>query len=121
MAEDLDARHDGGLKTLELRGYGNVLQDAVDAVANSKLVLERLQMNVRRAQFNRVAQHLVHEPNDGGFVFRRRVEVRVVAAIVNPLESLFFIERADRVRANAETLLHFPLNGFGGSEDRFEV
>ena len=121
MAQDFDARHDGRLETLELCGHGNVLQHAVNAVTDAKLVLERFEMNVRRAQLDGVLQNLVDEADDRGFVLLGFVEIGVLGIIVNDLESLFLVERANRVRADAEALFDFALNGFAGGQHRFEV
>ena len=37
------------------------------------------------------------------------------------LETFFLVERADGVRADAEALFHFALDGFAGGEDGLEV
>ena len=89
VAQNFDARNDGRLKALELRGHGNVLQLAVNAVADAEFVLERFEMDVRRAQFDGVLQNLVDEADDGRLVFRGLVEVGVLGVFVNDLESLF--------------------------------
>jgi hypothetical protein len=121
MAQNFDARHDGRLEALELRGHGHVLQHAVNAVADAELVLERFEMNVRRAQLDGVLQNLVDEADDRGFVLGGLVEVGVLGIIVNDLESFFLVERADRVRADAEALFDFALDGFAGGQHRLEV
>ena len=121
MAQNLDARNDGRLKALQLRRHRNVLQHAVNAVADAKFIFERFEVNVRRAQFDGVLQHLVDEADDGGFVFRGRVEVGVLGVFVNDFKAFFLVERADGVGADAEALFHFALDGFAGGEHRLEV
>ena len=67
---------------MRLRGaHRHILQDAVNAVTDAKFILERLQMNVRRAQLDGVLEHLVDEANDGRLVLRA-VEVRVLIEIL---------------------------------------
>ena len=121
VAENLDARNDGRLKALDLRRHRHVLQHAVNAVADAEFVLERFEVNVRGAQLDGVAQHLVDEADDRG-VFRRAVEVGVlVAVLVHDLERRLLVQRVDGVRADAEALLHLALDGFAGREHGLEA
>ena len=41
-------------------------------------------------------------------------------AFVHDLKRRFFIQRVDRVGADAEPFFHLPLDGFGGGEDGLE-
>src|SRR5208282_3852458 len=121
MTQNFDARNDSGLKTFQLRGNGNLLQLAVNAVADTEFVLERFEMDVRRAQINGVLQNLVDEADDGRLVLGGFIQIGVLGIFVNDLKSLFLVERADGVRADAEALFDFALDRFTGSEDGFEV
>ena len=58
MAQNLDARNDGRLESLDLRRHRYFLQDAVNPVTDAELLLERLQVDVRGAQLDRVASKL---------------------------------------------------------------
>ena len=121
MAENLDAGNDGRLKPLELGRDRYFLEHAIDTVANTKLVFERFEMNVRRPQFDGVAQHLVDETDDG-CVFRRGVQIGVFlgAVLADDLQGRFLFQRADGVRAHAQSFLHFPLDRFAGGKDGLE-
>jgi hypothetical protein len=99
-----------GWKRFQLRGHGNFLQFAVNAVADAKFVLERFEVDVRGAQLNRVLQNLVDEADDGRLVFGGFIEVGVLGVFINDLEAFFLVERADGVRADAETLFDFALD-----------
>ena len=76
-------------------------------------------MNVRGAQLNGVLQHLVDEPYDRR-VFGGAVQIRVFLVFVNDLKRRFFVQRVDRVRADAESFLHLAFDGLGGSENGLE-
>ena len=78
-----------GWKRFSCAGTGTVLQHAVNAVADAEFVLERFQVDVRRAQFDGVLQHLVDEADDGRLVLGGVVEVGVLGVFVNDLESPF--------------------------------
>ena len=71
-----------------------------------------------RAQFDGVLQNLVDETDDRGLVLGGFVEIRVLGVFVNDLETFFLVERADGVRADAESFFDFALDGFAGGEDR---
>ena len=104
VGKNLDARDNRGLETLDLRGHRHFLQQTVDAVADAQLVLERLDVNVRRAQRKRVAEDLVDEADDAR-VLGGLVEVAVVLAVVREdLETFLLFELVERVRADAEML-----------------
>src|SRR5208283_1311829 len=47
VAQNFDAGNDGGLEALELRGYGDVLQHAIDAIADAEFILEGFEVDVR--------------------------------------------------------------------------
>ena len=119
VAENFYAGNNGRLKPLHLRGHWHFLQHAVDAIANAQFILERFEMDVRSAKLNGVPQHLVDEPDDR-CVFGRAVQIRVFLVFINDLKGRFLIQRVDGVRADAEPLLHFALNGLGGSKDGLE-
>ena len=76
-------------------------------------------MNVRCTKLDGVFQHLVDEPDDRR-VFGRAVQIRVFLVFINDLKWGFLVQRVDGVRADAEPLLHFALNGLGGSKDGLE-
>ena len=119
--ENLDARHDGRLEPLDLRGHRHFLQQAVDAVADAQFVLERLDVNVRRAQRERVAEDLIDEADDAR-VFGGLVEVAVVLAVVrDDLEAFLLFEQVERVRADAEVLLYLALERRAGREHGLEL
>ena len=65
---DLDARNDRGLVALQLRRHRRLVQDAVDAVADAQFVFRRLEMNIRRAIFERFPDDLVDELDDARFL-----------------------------------------------------
>ena len=120
MAENLDARHDGRLEALNLRRHRHVLQDAVYAVTNPELRLERLKVNVRGPQLDRVPQHLVDEADDRG-VLSRAVQVGVLfAVLIHHRKRRILPQGAQRVCPHAQPLLHLPLDGFARSQHRFE-
>ena len=58
------ARDDGRLQEAQLRRDRDFVQDAVDAVTNAQIVLERLDVDVGRALVNRFADDLVDELHD---------------------------------------------------------
>ncbi len=121
LLRDLDARNDRRLEALDLRGHRHFLQQAVDAVADAQLVLERLDVNVRRAQRNRVAEHLVDEADDRR-VLRRLVEIAVVLAIIgDDLEAFLLLEQVQRVGADAEMLFDLALQRLARREDRLRA
>ena len=122
MAEDLDAGADRRLEPLHLGRHGNFLEDAVDAVPDPELVLEGLEMDVRGAEIDRVFQDLVDEANDRG-VFGRVIEIRVAdsGVVVEDLQAAGFVEGVDRVGADAQALLQFPLHDLRRREHRPEA
>src|SRR6185295_15145042 len=63
LRHDLDARHDRRLQPAR-RGF-DVVQHAVDAVTDLELVLERLDVDIRRALLERPVDEQVDEPDDG--------------------------------------------------------
>ena len=121
MAENLHARNDGRLEPLELRGHGHLLQHAVNAVADAEFVLERLEVDVRRAQFDGVGQDLVDEPDDRG-VLGGVVEVGILLAVlVHDLERRLLVQGVNGVGADAQVFLHLALDGFGGREHGLDL
>ena len=121
MAQDFHPGDDGRLEPLDLRGHGHFLEHSVNAVADAQFVFERLEVDVRRAQFNGVAQHLVDEADDGG-ILGGAVQVRVlILAVIDDLERRFFVQGVDGVGPDAEPLLHLPLDSLAGSEDGLEL
>src|SRR5208282_3484470 len=78
-------------------------------------------MDVRRAQINGVLQNLVDEADDGRLVLGGFIQIGVLGVFVNDLKTLFLVERADGVRADAEAFFDFALDGFTGGEDGLEV
>jgi len=121
VAQNFDAGHDGRLKPLDLRRDRHVLQHAVNAVTNAQLVLERLEVDIRGAQLDGVAQHLVDEADDGG-VFGRAVEVGfLLGMLVHHLERGLLVQGVKGVRAHAEALFHFALDHLAAGQDRPEV
>ena len=61
------ARDDGRLQEAQLRRDRDFVQDAVDAVTNAQIVLERLDVDVGRALVDRFADDLVDEFHDRRF------------------------------------------------------
>ena len=121
MTENFDPGNNGGLEALDLRGHWNDLEHAIDAITNPHLILEWFQVNIGGAEVNRVLQHLVDEADDRG-ILGSAVQIRVVVrVVVNDLERSLLAQGVNRIGANPEALLHFPLNGLGGSEDRLEA
>ena len=59
------ARDDGRLQQAQLRRHRDFVEDAVDAVANAQIVLERLDVDVGRALVDRFANDLVDKFHDG--------------------------------------------------------
>ena len=64
VRHDLDARNDRGLHALELRWEIDLVEEAVDAVADAQLGLHRLEMDVGRALLVGLRDDLVHEADD---------------------------------------------------------
>jgi len=121
VAENFDTRNDGRLKPFDLRRHRDFLQHAVNPVTNPQLVLKRFEMNIRGAQINGVAQHLIDEANDRS-VFGRGVEVGVFGVLIlDDLKRRLLAQRVDGVRAHAQSLFHFPLDRFRGREDGLEA
>ena len=84
-------------------------------------VLERFEVDVRRPQLDRVAQHLVDEADDRG-VLRRAVQVGVLLAVlIHHRKRRILPQRPQRVGPHAQPLLHLPLDGFARSQHRLEV
>ena len=93
------------MELLELCRKRDFLQFAIDAVANAKFVLERLQMNVRSPQLNGVFKNLIYEAYNGRFILGSGVEVRILAVFIDDLDRFLFVECADGVGADSEILL----------------
>ena len=64
MTENLDTRNNGRLKALDLRWNRNFLEHAVNTVADAEFFFKRLKVDVRRAQFNGILQHLIDKADD---------------------------------------------------------
>ena len=103
IGHDLDAGEHARLKHLDLRRHGNFVKHAVDAIPDAQIVLERLDVNVRRAFVEGRAHDLIDKADHGrlGILlvedvdFLLQVERRVVdiAAFQDGVEGL----RADAV------------------------
>ncbi len=65
---DFHTRDQSRLKSLELRWHGGLVQDSVDAVADTKFVLRRLEVNVRGSVLKSFPDNLVHELDHAGFL-----------------------------------------------------
>src|SRR6516164_1927403 len=65
MRHDFQSRDHRGLKHFDIRRNGDFVKNAIDAIANLQIVLERFDMNVRRPLFERFAENLVYEFDDG--------------------------------------------------------
>ena len=89
LRHDLDARDDRGLQPARRRL--DVVQHAVDAVADLELVLERLDVDVGRALLDGAVDEHVHQPDD------RRL-ARQVAEVV---DVLLVVARGTRARPSA--------------------
>src|SRR5437899_11783571 len=78
-------------------------------------------MDVRGAKLDRIAQNLVHEPDDRS-VFGSAVQVGVLVLVfVNDLKGGLLPERIDSVSADAEAILHFRLNRLARSQHGTEA
>src|ERR1017187_4745595 len=121
MAQNFDARNDRGLKALELRGNGNVLQHAVNPVADAEFVFEGFEVNVRRAQLDGIFQNLVDEADDGRFILGGLVQIGVLGIFINDLKTFFLVEYADGIGADAEAFFNFALDRFAGGQNRLQV
>src|SRR6516165_6558910 len=65
MRHDLQSRDHRGLKHFDIRRNGDFVKNAIDAIANLQIVLQRFDVNVRRPLFERFPENLVYEFNDG--------------------------------------------------------
>ena len=104
------ARDDGRLQQAQLRRHRDFVQDAVDAIANAQIVLERLDVNVGRALEDRFANDLVHEFHDRRF---RIVRVQVGARfdVLQCFErAIRFQDFVERFRADAVERFHRAQN-----------
>src|SRR5208337_4869761 len=118
--QNLDAGNNGGLKSFDLRRHRNLLQHAVNPVADAQLVLKRLQMNVRSAQFDGVGEDLVDKFDDGG-VLGRVFEVGVLLpGFIDHLQRRDVVEGVNRIGADAEVPFYFAPDRFGRGENRFD-
>ena len=104
-----------------MSGHGNFLKFAVNTVTNFEFVLERFEVDVGGAQFNRVLQNLIDEANDGRLVFRAVVEIVAFGIFVDDGDAFFFFQRADGVSTDTEIFFNFALDGFADCENRLEV
>ena len=82
LGQNLDAGEQGPQQPP--RGAVALDQHAVDPVANPHPVLERLDVDVRRPQLHRLADHQLHEPHDRGARF---VDILAAAAAACLLRS----------------------------------
>src|SRR3989442_1286436 len=64
VAEDLDARDDGGVELADLARDVGLVEHAVDAVAHAELVVKRIDVNVAGAQLQGFGEDLVDELDD---------------------------------------------------------
>ena len=72
VRHDFQARDDGRLQHAQLRRHRDFVQDAVDAVTNAQIVLQRLDVNIRGALDDRFADDLVDELDDATLPDRPR-------------------------------------------------
>ena len=85
LAHDLDARQNRLVVFARNRRHG-LLQHAVNPVLHQQTIVERLQVNIRRAAFQRSEDGRIHQPDDrrniiiGGQLFDRDILVGVLLA-----------------------------------------
>src|SRR5439155_12038869 len=102
VRQNLDAADDGGVEAADGAGHVGLDQHAVDAVAKTQLVLERLDVNVGGAGFNRLGEDLVHETDDRGVLGGiGQVQVLVLARVDDLQFGGFGRQGLDRVGADA--------------------
>ena len=106
VAENFDAGNDRGLKAFDAGGNGDSLEDAVHTVTDAEFVLERFDVNVRRAEFDGVLEHLVDEADDRG-VFRGGIEIAVVF-VLDDLKGGFLVEFIKGIGATPRCFLISP-------------
>ena len=121
MAQNFYAGNDGRLKLFYLAGHRNFLQLTVNTITDSKFVLERFEMHIGSAQFNRVFQNLIYETDNRSFVFRAVVQIVAFSIFVNYGDAFFFFERANCICTDTEIFFDFALDGFARGKNRFEI
>ena len=105
-----EARDDGGLQKAQLRRHRHFVQNAIDAITNAQIVFERLDMNVRGALDDRLANDLVDELHHGSFGVVRG-QVRACFPILQHFESTVgFQNLIECFRADAVERFHGAQN-----------
>ena len=107
------------MQEAQLRRHGHFVQDAVDAVANAQIVLERLDVNVGRALVDRFADDLVDEFYDRRFgVIGVQVGARL--DVLKRFEGAIGLEDfVERFRADAVERFHGAQDLRARDEDPF--
>jgi hypothetical protein len=101
-------RNDGRLQQAQLRRHRDFVQDSIDPIANTQVVLQRLDVNIGCAFDDRFADDLVDEFDDRRFRIVR-VEVGAGLRLLQWFESAIGLENfIERFRAHAVERFHGP-------------
>src|SRR6478672_124685 len=101
-------RNDGRLQQAQLRWHRDFVQDSIDPIANTQIVLQRLDVNIGGALDNRFTDDLVDEFDDRSFRIVR-VEVGAGLQLLQWFESAISLENfIKRFRAHAVERFHNP-------------
>ncbi len=98
VRHDFEARDDRRLQQTQLRRHRDFMQDAIDAITNAQIVLQRLDVNVRRAFHDRFANDLVDELHDRRFRIVR-VQIRARLDILTASNERFVFRISSNVSA----------------------
>ena len=107
MTQDLEARDNRRLEFADLRRNVGFDQHAVNSITHAQLILERLDVNVGGAGFERLGHDLIHELDDR-CILRRVGEIQIVFVAVFQNRDVIVVGHAhglERVGADAEVFL----------------
>ena len=94
---DFQARNDGGLQAFRRRLH--FLHHTVNAITQAESLFQRLQVDVRRAQLERVHDELVHQPDERRIAIHIRAVVGWLGDVIHLVHRQFLdhvLERAIR-------------------------
>jgi len=105
IGENLDAADDGGLKLTDLGRNIGIAKDAIDPVANHKVVFIGLDVNVARSLVDRLEQDFIYKLDDAGILGHLRKVSGRFTNVADDFDIVLVDQFADGITTDTEVFL----------------